>query len=75
MAYKEKTCLEQECQEPWEGLRQLGLDKFANFNYCPFCSNQLMVRCSGCNEYVSDTVFNYCPWCGEHFEREPGENS
>ena len=68
MAYKEKVCLEQECQEPWEELSEVGSDKLSDFNYCPFCSNQLMVRCSSCNEYINDTVFSFCPWCGDRFQ-------
>ena len=74
MAYKEKVCLEQECQEAWDNLSTVGMEKLSDFVYCPFCSGQLMVRCSACSEYVSDTVFNYCPWCGDHFQLK-SENS
>jgi hypothetical protein len=67
MAFKEKICLEPECQEAWEKLSKLGAENLEGFSYCPFCSNQLMVRCSACNEYINDTIYNFCPWCGERF--------
>lgn len=68
MAQKEKICLEQECQEPWEELGKVSAEHMAAFAYCPFCANQLMVRCSSCNEFINDTVFSFCPWCGDKFE-------
>ena len=69
MAYREKVCLEQDCQEAWEELtNKIPVSELSRFSYCPMCANQLMARCSACNEYVNDTVYRYCPWCGEQFE-------
>lgn len=67
-ARKEKVCQEQDCAEGWSGLSQELRDQCAVFSYCPFCANELVVRCSACGEALQGSEFNYCPWCGVEFE-------
>ncbi|MDR1396517.1 MAG: NOB1 family endonuclease [Desulfarculales bacterium] len=69
MAYREKICLEQDCQDAWEEMvKHVDHNEISRFSYCPFCANQITTRCSACNEYVNDAVYRFCPWCGERFE-------
>jgi predicted RNA-binding Zn-ribbon protein involved in translation (DUF1610 family) len=69
MAYREKICLEQDCQDAWEDMtKHVSHNEIVKFSYCPFCANQITARCSACGEYVNDAVYRFCPWCGERFE-------
>ena len=67
-ARKDKVCQEMECEEAWSQLDELVRKEGIAFQYCPFCANEMVTRCSVCNETISDTEFQYCPWCGVKFE-------
>ncbi len=67
-AQREKICREEECKEQWEQLPNSVKDVCTKFVYCPFCANEMIVRCSACNEFIHEISFGYCPWCGIEFE-------
>ena len=68
MAKLEKVCLDHECHEIWE--KHSGEVEMAakNFVFCPYCSEELHIQCSACQEALSNKDYKYCPWCGAKFE-------
>lgn len=67
-ARKDKVCQEIECEEAWANLNEDVRNTGTAFQYCPFCANEMVTRCSVCHETISDTEFRFCPWCGVKFE-------
>ena len=67
-ARKEKVCEEETCIDQWDDLPPAVRDNCATFVYCPFCANEMVIRCSACGENIHDFGFKFCPWCGAHFE-------
>ena len=74
-ARKEKVCQEEACAEQWEALPIEVRRGAGSFVYCPFCSNDMVTRCSNCGETVHDFSFNFCPWCGACFEEDQEDSS
>lgn len=66
-AHKEKVCREEACTEQWEQLPPQVREHSGSFIYCPFCANEMIIRCSACGEELMDDKYHYCPWCGAHF--------
>lgn len=64
----QKICLDNECTEAWNSLPG-DFGKFIKeFVYCPYCSEELHLQCSACQEALSNKDFKYCPWCGAEFK-------
>jgi predicted RNA-binding Zn-ribbon protein involved in translation (DUF1610 family) len=66
-ARKEKVCQEEMCSDQWEALPAEVNTQCTTFVFCPFCANEMVTRCSVCNETIHDFGFRYCPWCGADF--------
>ncbi len=67
-AMKEKVCREEDCQEQWNAISPDLRQQCDNFVYCPFCSGEMVTRCSVCGETISDSDYRFCPWCGADFQ-------
>lgn len=67
-AMKEKVCREEDCQEQWNAISPDLRQQCDNFVYCPFCSGEMVTRCSVCGETISDADYRFCPWCGADFQ-------
>ncbi len=68
IARKQKACQEEQCSEQWGNLSPELRDQCTSFTYCPFCANEMLIRCSACHEPLQDTNYKFCPWCGVSFE-------
>jgi uncharacterized Zn-finger protein len=64
----EKICLENECAEAYAALPVEVAERFKDFVFCPYCSEELHLQCSVCGEGLSNKDFNFCPWCGAGFQ-------
>ncbi len=64
----ERICLNNECAEKWSKLPEEIMKQARDFIYCPFCSEEMNLHCSVCQEPLSNKDFRFCPWCGCRFE-------
>jgi uncharacterized Zn-finger protein len=64
----EKICLDNECQETWESQPSEVTNYTKEFIFCPYCSEELHLQCSACQEALSNKDYKFCPWCGAEFE-------
>ncbi len=67
-AMKQKVCREEDCQEQWNAISPDLRQQCDSFVYCPFCSGEMVTRCSVCGETISDSDYRFCPWCGADFQ-------
>lgn len=69
-ANTEKICLDNNCQEVWDGFPSEINDHTTKFTYCPVCAEELHTQCSECKEPLANTEYKFCPWCGAEFEEK-----
>ncbi|MEW5724062.1 MAG: zinc ribbon domain-containing protein [Thermodesulfobacteriota bacterium] len=67
-AKKQKACLDNDCAESWSAIPPELARYTKEFLYCPYCSEELHLKCSACGESLRDKDYKFCPWCGLKFE-------